>query len=104
MNASDSRPAHANTAERRTILDAIPAIAWCKLPDGSNEFVNRRWQDCTGIPADEARGQGWQAAVSSSSSRVRLPSSSALATSVIATSGDRAVEGPVDGWAQFGHS
>src|SRR5438309_4616622 len=63
MTASDSRPAHANTAERRTILDAIPAIAWCKLPDGSNEFVNQRWQDYTGIPADEARGQGWQAAV-----------------------------------------
>src|SRR5207245_6018256 len=41
MNASDSRPAHANTAERRTILDAIPAIAWCKLSDGSNEFVNQ---------------------------------------------------------------
>src|SRR5712691_9269677 len=63
MNASDSRPAHANTAERRSILDAIPAIAWCKLPDGSNEFVNQRWQDYTGIPTDEARGQGWQAAV-----------------------------------------
>src|SRR5437016_12777780 len=63
MNASDSRPAHANTAERRTILDAIPAIAWCKLPNGSNEFVNERWQDYTGIPEDEARGLGWQAAV-----------------------------------------
>jgi PAS domain S-box-containing protein len=63
MNASDSRPAHANTAERRTILDAIPVIAWCTLPDGSNEFVNQRWQDYTGIPADEARGQGWQEAV-----------------------------------------
>ena len=63
MNASDSRPAHANTVERRTILDAIPVIAWCKLPDGSNEFVNQRWQDYTGIPTDEARGQGWQAAV-----------------------------------------
>ncbi len=63
MNASDSRPAHVSTGEHRTILDAIPAIAWCKLPDGSNEFVNQRWQDYTGIPADEARGQGWQAAV-----------------------------------------
>ena len=47
----------------RAILDAIPAIAWSKLPDGSNEFVNQRWQDFTGISADEARGQGWQAAV-----------------------------------------
>jgi PAS domain S-box-containing protein len=45
------------------MLDAIPAIAWCTLPDGSNEFVNQRWQDDTGIPAEEARGQGWQKAV-----------------------------------------
>jgi PAS domain S-box-containing protein len=63
MNPSDSRQQHPNTAEGRTILDAIPVIAWCKLPDGSNEFVNQRWQDYTGIPEDEARGQGWQAAV-----------------------------------------
>jgi PAS domain-containing protein len=63
MNASDSRAPLANTAERRTSLDAIPAIAWCKLPDRSNEFVNQRWQDYTGISADEARGQGWKAAV-----------------------------------------
>jgi formate hydrogenlyase transcriptional activator len=63
MNSSDSRHGQAGAAERRTILDAIPAIAWCKLPDGSNEFVNQRWQDYTGIPEDEARGQGWQAAV-----------------------------------------
>jgi formate hydrogenlyase transcriptional activator len=26
-------------------------------------FVNQRWQDYTGLPAEEARGQGWQAAV-----------------------------------------
>jgi formate hydrogenlyase transcriptional activator len=63
MNASEPRPADDKAADRRTILDAIPAIAWCKLPDGSNEFVNQRWQDYTGISADKARGQGWQAAV-----------------------------------------
>ena len=63
MNPSDSHQQHPNTAEGRAILDALPAIAWCKLPDGSNEFVNQRWQDYTGIPEDEARGQGWQAAV-----------------------------------------
>jgi formate hydrogenlyase transcriptional activator len=55
--------AEARAAQHRAILDAIPTIAWCKLPDGSNEFVNQRWQDYTGISADEARGQGWQAAV-----------------------------------------
>src|SRR5438876_9370994 len=63
MNPSDSHQQHSNTAEGRAMLDALPAIAWCKLSDGSNEFVNQRWQDYPGIPADEARGQGWQAAV-----------------------------------------
>src|SRR2546429_1159877 len=63
MNPSDSHQQHPNTAEGRAILDALPAIAWCKLTDGSNEFVNQRWQDYTGIPDGEARGQGWQAAV-----------------------------------------
>jgi formate hydrogenlyase transcriptional activator len=63
MKASHSRHPLPNTAESRAILDALPAIAWCKLPDGSNEFVNRRWQDYTGIPEGEARGQGWQAVV-----------------------------------------
>src|SRR6201993_585329 len=63
MSALDFPHCDAGAAERQAILDAIPAIAWCKLPDGSNEFVNQRWQDYTGIPADEARGEGWQAAV-----------------------------------------
>lgn len=63
MNASDSHHQHFTTAEGRAILDALPAIAWCKQPDGSNEFVNRRWQDYTGMPGDEACGLGWQAAV-----------------------------------------
>jgi PAS domain-containing protein len=65
MKVSDSRHQRPNTAGSRAILDAVPAIAWCKLPDGSNEFVNRRWWDYTGIPEDEARGQGWQAAAQS---------------------------------------
>jgi predicted SnoaL-like aldol condensation-catalyzing enzyme len=42
MSSSGSPPEHGKTAERRTILDAIPAIGWYKLPDGSNEFGNHR--------------------------------------------------------------
>src|SRR5438132_933151 len=63
MSVSDFPHGEAGAAERQTILDAIPAIAWCKSPDGSNEFVNQRWQEYTGIPAEEARGHGWQKAV-----------------------------------------
>src|SRR4030095_496593 len=63
MPPSDSPHQLPDTAEGRAILDALPSIAWCKLPDGSNEFVNQRWQDYTGIAEDEARGLGWRAAV-----------------------------------------
>ncbi len=49
-------------ARLRTIIDTIPAFAWCNLPDGSNEFVNQRWCDYTGLSTLEAHGNGWKAA------------------------------------------
>ena len=52
MKPSDSHQQHPNPAEGRAILDALPTIAWCKLPDGSNEFANQRWRDYPGIPED----------------------------------------------------
>ena len=45
------------------ITDAIPAIAWCARPDGSTEFLNRRWQDYTGLPPEEGVGWKWKAAI-----------------------------------------
>jgi PAS domain S-box-containing protein len=27
----------------RQAIDAIPALAWCNLPDGENEFFNKHW-------------------------------------------------------------
>ncbi len=41
----------------------IPALAWCALPDGSKEFLNRRWHEYTGLSSAEACGSGWQVAV-----------------------------------------
>ena len=38
-------------------------MAWSTLPDGSLEFLNRRWLDYTGLSLDEALGWGWNAAV-----------------------------------------
>ena len=49
-------------AHLRRIIDTIPVLAWCNLPDGSNEFLNQRWQDYTGLSQREACGWGWQAA------------------------------------------
>src|ERR1700732_597388 len=45
------------------MIDAIPAMAWSSLPDGSAEFLNRRWLDFTGLAAEEASDWGWAAAL-----------------------------------------
>jgi formate hydrogenlyase transcriptional activator len=47
----------------RTIIDTIPAMAWCALPDGFAEFHNQRWLDYTGLSDEAARGWGWRAAI-----------------------------------------
>jgi PAS domain S-box-containing protein len=47
----------------RMVLDAIPTLAWCNLPDGSNEFLNQRWRDYTGLPVEESNGSGWKVAI-----------------------------------------
>ena len=47
----------------RTIIDTIPAMAWCAMPDGFAEFHNQRWLDYTGLSDEEARGWGWKTAI-----------------------------------------
>jgi len=44
----------------RNIIDTIPTLAWCSLPDGSKEFFNQRWHRYTGLSPEEAHGWGWQ--------------------------------------------
>src|ERR1700721_1447878 len=44
-------------------VDAIPTLAWAARPDGSAEFLNRRWLDYTGLSAEEASDWGWAAAL-----------------------------------------
>jgi PAS domain S-box-containing protein len=46
----------------RRVIDALPTLAWCNLPDGSNEFLNKRWHAYTGLSPEESHGWGWQAA------------------------------------------
>src|SRR6202048_3378753 len=50
-------------AKLSRIIDTIPVIAWCGLPDGSSEFWNRRWHDYTGICLENATGCGCRAAI-----------------------------------------
>jgi formate hydrogenlyase transcriptional activator len=47
----------------RTIIDTIPALAWSARPDGSAEFLNRRWLDYAGLSEEEAVDWGWTVAL-----------------------------------------
>src|SRR6266850_1111751 len=47
----------------RLTIDTIPVLAWSTRPDGSNEFLNQRWLDYTGLTIEEARGWGWKVAI-----------------------------------------
>jgi formate hydrogenlyase transcriptional activator len=50
-------------AKLRQIIDTIPTIAWCNLPDGSNEFLNQRWHDYSGLSPQESSGWGWKVTI-----------------------------------------
>src|SRR5271168_1694288 len=47
----------------RQVIDTIPTIAWCNLPDGSNEYLNKRWHDYSGLSPQEASGWGWKVSI-----------------------------------------
>ena len=49
--------------ELRRMIDTIPALAWCALPDGTKEFLNKRWHDYMGLSPEESHGWGWQVCV-----------------------------------------
>src|SRR6266436_3467224 len=50
-------------ARLRKIIDTIPALAWCNLSDGSNDFVNRRWSAYTGLSQEEVKQVGCKVAI-----------------------------------------
>ena len=45
------------------LIETIPTGAWIARPDGSNEFVNQRWVEYTGLSANDTAGLGWQSVV-----------------------------------------
>jgi PAS domain-containing protein len=45
----------------RDVVETIPAMAWTARPDGTNEFVNKRWAEFTGLSAQNTAGSGWTA-------------------------------------------
>src|SRR5215468_7385548 len=47
----------------RDVVEIIPALVVCALPDGSVEFVNRAWQEYTGRSLQQLEESGWQNAI-----------------------------------------
>jgi PAS domain S-box-containing protein len=47
----------------RDVIETIPAYVWSALPDGSVDFINRRWFEFSGFSSGEGLGRGWEAAV-----------------------------------------
>jgi PAS domain S-box-containing protein len=53
----------ANERNLTLLIDTIPALAWSARPDGTAEFFNQHYLNFIGVPAEEASGWGWTAAV-----------------------------------------
>ena len=49
----------ASEAKLWRVIDTIPTLTWCNLPDGPNEFLSRSWHEYTGLSPEEAHGWGW---------------------------------------------
>src|SRR5262245_59871061 len=44
----------------RDLIETIPAMAFVTRPDGSNEFVSRKWIEFSGLPAKQSADSGWE--------------------------------------------
>jgi len=50
-----------NEDRLRLVIDTIPAYVWSTAPDGSVDFINRRWLESTGLSQEDA--WNWRSAV-----------------------------------------
>jgi len=46
--------------ELREVIETVPAMVWTALPDGAVDFINRRWQEFTGLSREEMSKEGWK--------------------------------------------
>jgi len=50
-------------ARLQTLIDTVPSFLWTSFPDGSKEFLNRRWYEYTGLTREQGKGWGWKVVV-----------------------------------------
>jgi len=49
-------------SQLKTIIDAIPILAWSMRTDGSIDYFNQQWTEYTGMPVEQALDWGWKVA------------------------------------------
>ncbi|WP_262029982.1 sensor histidine kinase [Microvirga sp. Mcv34] len=45
------------------LAESLPQLVWSSRPDGSVDYVNRRWREFTGLSSEQLLGNGWEAAI-----------------------------------------
>src|SRR6266849_1191794 len=50
-------------ARLQTVIDTVPSFLWTSFPDGSKEYLNKRWYEYTGLSLEQAKGWGWKVVV-----------------------------------------
>jgi formate hydrogenlyase transcriptional activator len=51
------------TARLQTVIDTVPSFLWTSFPDGSKEYLNKRWYEYTGLTLEHGKGWGWKVVV-----------------------------------------
>jgi formate hydrogenlyase transcriptional activator len=50
-------------ARLQSLIDTVPSFLWTSFPDGSKEFLNKRWYEYTGLTPEQGKGWGWKVVV-----------------------------------------
>ena len=50
-------------ARLQSLIDTVPSFLWTSFPDGSKEFLNKRWYEYTGLTQEQGKGWGWKVVV-----------------------------------------
>lgn len=45
------------------LAESLPQLVWSARPDGSVDYVNRRWREYTGRSGEQILGDGWQESI-----------------------------------------
>src|SRR5258708_39117532 len=53
----------AEAARLQTVIDTVPSFLWTSFPDGSKEYLNKRWYDYTGLSLEQGKGWEWKVVV-----------------------------------------